>query len=201
MEVSDDIFNKLNDAIENATYKDPVFGLLFSRFKIGKDTASTEHGTLATDCDKIFWNPDFVNTLTNNQIEAVLYHELLHCLGLTGPKGHRLETFIKHGDDRYPLTKELLEQQRSTIANWAADYEINSAVKGLGFDLPSDVLYSENVTGLNLDEILDLVLKDTVYPKSEKELAKAIENIDMPNIKKDFESIPKGSIVIFPPAL
>jgi hypothetical protein len=160
-----EMYNKIRNAIDIATYKDPRFGIFFSVFKIGEDTAKPGLRTTATDCDKIYWDPQFVEGLSNEQLQGALYHELLHCLGFTGPKDNRLETFVNYGDDRYPYTKSLHKWQRQTVSNWASDYEINSALRRSFIKLPEGLLDSTEVDNLDLDEILDLVLKNTKYDK------------------------------------
>jgi predicted metal-dependent peptidase len=152
---------RLDKVINNIIVKDPVFGIFFSLFKL-KSTNSLP--TLATDCDDLWFNPAFIKNLDDQQLAAVLYHEVYHCLGETAGEDHRLTSFEDRGDDRYPITKRMTKASRQQIGNMASDYQINADVVKGGGKLPPDVLYKEEWKDLSLDEILNLLLK-TLPPK------------------------------------
>ena len=165
------LIDRINRAVQTLSYKDPVFGLYFTLLKL----TEREEGisTLATDCDKLYFNPKYVSELTDDELRAVLSHEVMHCLSLTaGDVMNRLQDFIDRGDDRYPDTKKVSKMARSTIANWASDYQINSIIQQTIDHLPKGVLVSNEMNNKSLETILKEVLDSIKFIKSPRPILK-----------------------------
>ena len=109
-------------------YAGVVFGLPFV------ETARTD--TMATDGKSIFFNRTFVQSSTDDQLLAVLFHEGLHVA-----LGHHL----RRGNID-PRTW-----------NVAADYAINLIVRGARLSLPDGALLDEQYRGLTAEQIARLL--------------------------------------------
>lgn len=107
----------------------PFFGdlLAFLRKKSSRDTQ-----TFKVDGETIFYNPDFVDTLSIPETKGVLAHETLH-VALT----HHLRR--KHRDPQ--------------LWNQAGDYVVNSILDGAGFTLPDDALRNPSFNGMSAEEV------------------------------------------------
>lgn len=69
------ILHKLTKARANLVEKHPFFGVLVMSLKL----SLAKIGTAATDMEKIMWDPDFVIRLSDEEIQFVMMHEVLHC--------------------------------------------------------------------------------------------------------------------------
>ena len=98
--------------------------------------------TMGTDGEHLYWNPDFLATLTQEEAAAVVYHEVLHCA-------------FRH---------MLRRKDRDKIKfNIAADYAINPTVNE-SFKLPKGALIERKYRGLSAEQIYDRLPK----PKKKK---------------------------------
>lgn len=154
--VPEETAERMIKVINNTVIKDPVFGIFWDLFRV---KPTNDIPTAATDCETLYFNPKFIESLNDRQIQSTFYHEVYHCLGETAGQDNRLTSFEKNGDDRYPITKRISESERKQIANEAADYEINSLIKQAGHELPPKVLYDAKYDNMSLDQILDDILK------------------------------------------
>lgn len=94
--------------------------------------------TAATDGVSIFWNGDFMDTLTDEQLRGVMLHETDHCA-----HGHLW---------RLPIDED---------GNKAGDYAINPIVAAIpGAELPDGVLIDSRFDGMAEEEILDTIRKE-----------------------------------------
>lgn len=92
--------------------------------------------TMATDGYYIYVNPSFCEQLNEEELTAVIAHEVLHCvLGHIDRRGTR-------DRDRW---------------NIAIDYAVNLLLVDAGFQLPKDGLMSRNYRGMTAEEIFDIL--------------------------------------------
>ena len=101
---------------------------------LGLDLVESEqHDTMATDGERIFWNPKWVSTIEPREIEAVLIHEALHVV---------FEHPLRRGNRNHKLW------------NIACDYAINSyIVYDLGLSLPDGGLLDRKYHGMSAEQI------------------------------------------------
>ena len=114
----------------------PFFGTLLFRLK-GRETRSVE--TMATDGVTLFYNPDFVDSLSAAELSGVLAHEVLH---------PGLQHHIRRGN-------------RSLIRwNKACDFAINPLIIDAGLSLPKDVLFEARFRGMSAERIYNLLSEE-----------------------------------------
>lgn len=132
----------------------PFYGTLAARLRLKEITYLP---TAATDGKHLYYNPEFVDNLSDEELDFLIAHEVLHCVyDHMGRRG-----------DRHPQ-----------VWNAAADYNINqtlvdnnvgkliTAEKLPGFDksLPKEQqggpCYDPKYRGMNSDEIYDELMKD-----------------------------------------
>ena len=101
---------------------------------LGLDLVESEqHDTMATDGERIFWNPKWVSTIEPREIEAVLIHEALHVV---------FEHPLRRGNRNHKLW------------NIACDYAINSyIVYDLRLSLPDGGLLDRKYHGMSAEQI------------------------------------------------
>ena len=134
--------NDVNQKIISASLlrlrmKSPFFATLalFAQFRPTQllDTA-------ATDGKDIFFNPDFLQSLSTSQQDGLLLHEVLHAA---------LLHVIRRGV-RDPL-----------VWNVAADIVVNGMISQQGcFELPPGGLRDTQLEHLSVEEIYELLMKD-----------------------------------------
>ena len=97
--------------------------------------ASDRCKTMATDGVNIYWNDEFVKTLTDSQIQAVLVHEACHVIW------------------EHPL-RNVSKKWNHDIWNVATDYVINAwVVYDLGMELPEDGLLDRKYHGKSAEQV------------------------------------------------
>lgn len=106
----------------------PFFGTLALRLKL----ESGSHPTMATDGKKIVYNPSFVASLTEAELEGTVAHEVMHCC-----LGHHCR---RGGRD-------------PELWNRATDYAINPILLANGLTLPQGVLVDPSFRNLSAEEI------------------------------------------------
>ena len=111
----------------------PFFGALLFRLK-GRETTSVK--TMATDGVSLFYNPEFVASLTAAELTGVLAHEVLH---------PALQHHLRRCD------------RRPVRWNRACDYAINPLVLDAGLSLPKDVLVDHRFRGMSAERIYNLL--------------------------------------------
>src|SRR5437868_3445494 len=94
----------------------PWFGALAMRLQMLADESQP---TCSTDGTHLFYNSEFVASLPDSELTAIMAHEVMHCA--------LLHCFRRGARDP--------EQW-----NRATDYAINSELQAAGFNLPSDAL-------------------------------------------------------------
>lgn len=111
----------------------PFFGSLLFRLK-GRETSSVK--TMATDGVSLFYNPEFVATLSAPELNGVLAHEVLH---------PALQHHLRRGD-------------RSPVRwNKACDFAINPLLIDGGLTLPKDVLIDDRFRDMSAERIYNLL--------------------------------------------
>jgi predicted metal-dependent peptidase len=106
---------------------------------------------------RLYWNPDFVNTLSLDELMAVLSHEAMHVATLTFDRQ-------KHRDHE--------------LWNIATDIVINYILQGSGMKLPKGVLLPETNGDMHLDKVnLTINVKDAPAEKVYSLLEKHAEKI------------------------
>jgi predicted metal-dependent peptidase len=119
---------KLTRARVQLLLKHPFFASLCLRLKL----VPGPFPTMATNGKVISYNPSFVDSLTPEELEGVLAHEVLHCaLGHHCRRGKR----------------------KPRLWNIAADYAINPIILQNGLALPEGVLVKDEYNGLCAEEI------------------------------------------------
>ena len=114
----------------------PFFGELCLRLTLVEDPLAK---TMAVDGRSIFYNPEFVASLSLPHTKFVLGHETLHCV---------YEHLVRRGD-RNPKKW-----------NVAGDFVINAALKDSGFDMPPMGLFNPAFAGMSTDQIYNLLPED-----------------------------------------
>jgi predicted metal-dependent peptidase len=143
-----DVENLLQSAALKIRAQSPFFGTLILFAKLVRNP---EIQTAATDGSSIFYNPDFISNLKRGELEAVLLHEVLHCVLLHG---------IRRGSR---------DPERWNIA---ADIVVNGMIaQQNSFILPVGVLRDEKLEMLPTEEVYELLPKDTTLPKQLQDLA------------------------------
>lgn len=117
----------------------PFFGSLILRLDM-KEAHGI--GTAATDGAHIFYDPQFIQKLSHQQIKGVLAHEVMHCaLAHTTRKGER-----DHG-----------------LWSVAGDLVINDILFAEGFELPEGVLNDKQFSGMTTESVYEKIRDDKQY--------------------------------------
>lgn len=91
---------------------------------------------VATDARALYYDPQYIESLTLRQAQFALAHQALHCaLGHFARRGHRLRT-------RWDL---------------ACDYAVNALLLEEGLDAPPGALFDPALKGLSAEEIYPLL--------------------------------------------
>lgn len=141
-----DAYDLLTIARVSLLIKEPFFGVLamnLELIEVDKKTAE-RMTTAAVDGRRLWYNPEFIKTLTPDELKFLVGHEVLHCV-----YNHLQRRF-----DRDPK-----------IYNMAADYIINAVLKEAGFSLPKIVLYEEKYLNWITEDVYDDLIDKNVKPK------------------------------------
>src|ERR1700733_2445237 len=111
----------------------PFFGTLL--FRLGAQARSSI-ATMATDGVSLYFNPQFVETLSAAEIAGTLAHEVMH---------PALQHHTRRGG-RNPRRW-----------NMACDYAINPMLVDAGLTLPKDVLLDHRFRGMSAERIYNLL--------------------------------------------
>ncbi len=99
--------------------------------------------TAGTDGKNIFFNPDFVRSLSDSQVIGLLLHEVLHAA-------------LLHPSRR--------GQREPMLWNIAADIVVNGAIAEHGvFELPPGGVRDSKLEHLSVEEIYEILLPKTIY--------------------------------------
>ncbi len=111
----------------------PFFGSLLFRLR-GLESRSVK--TMATDGISLYWNPEFVETLTAATLAGTLAHEVMH------PALHHHVRRSGRDPKRW---------------NMACDYAINPLLIDAGLNLPEGVLLDNRFRGMSAEHIYNLL--------------------------------------------
>lgn len=117
-------------------FKQGFFGALALRLYLKEDTSQK---TMGVDGRTVFYNPKFVNGISFDLCQAVLAHEVLHCV------------FDHMGR---------MKNRNPRRWNQAADYAINQILVDSGFDLEGTGLLNAAYKDMTADEIYNLLPED-----------------------------------------
>jgi predicted metal-dependent peptidase len=137
--------------------KSPFFATLalFARF-----IPTESHHTAATDGKNVYFNPEFLLSLTPSQQDGLLLHEVLHAALLHVPR------------------RGVRDAQ---LWNFAADIVTNGIIMQQGaFELPEGGLRDEQLEHQSVEEIYEILLKDVEQYKSLWESSGNDDLLDIP---------------------
>jgi len=138
-------FSNLDKAKVQLLGQSPFFATLL----LGTPLVETKDiPTAATDGRKIFYNPDFIDSMPVSQIQFVLAHEVGHMM---------YEHPMRNGDRIH------------RVFNMAADYAMNQLLVDDGFDMPSSGLIDSKYIGMSAEQIYPLLIKDMEDGKPQPE--------------------------------
>lgn len=129
MKKTGDCRNRIIRARTKLLLDNPFFGYLAINLTLEEEPSVV---TMATDGERLFYNPDFVRRLNENTLLTIVAHEVMHCA-----LGH-----IWRREERDPVKW-----------NYAADYADNLLLKNEGFSVPNDALCDEKYEGMSAEEI------------------------------------------------
>jgi predicted metal-dependent peptidase len=144
---------KLSEALENLTVariamllKQPFFGTLAMKLDlIEVDKVTAERlTTAAVDGRRLWYNPEFIKTLSKDECMFLVAHEVLHCVF-----GHMTRRF-----DRDPK-----------LWNMAADYVINATLIEAGFTMPKIGLYEKKYLNWTSEDVYDDLVENNTESK------------------------------------
>jgi len=116
----------------------PFYGVLLSMMDFIPEGALP---TMATDGAKVYYNPQFVMDLTEDEVYGVLLHEISHCIYMHCTPKRRLNR----------------AHQRWNVA---CDYAINLEIKDMGYALPGNLLLDNKYRDQNAEQIYDTLPED-----------------------------------------
>lgn len=102
-----------------------------------------------TNGTTLFYNPDFVESLQDVHLQAIIAHEVLHAA-------------LCH-----PYRRGQRDAQRYNVA---CDHVVNHQLKEWGFQLPSDCIYDSQYSGMSVEAVYAKMMKEQEQqPEPEKE--------------------------------
>lgn len=122
----------------NLLIKQPFFGTLALFMQLIED----EHlpiPSMATDGERIYYDPGFVMGRTFQDLVFIFAHEIGHCV-------------LMHG-----LRINGRDEERWNIA---CDYVVNALLRASGFGMPKDALYDAKFEGMNAEEVYQKLPKN-----------------------------------------
>jgi len=119
--------------VQMAIGSEIFFGTLALRYDWQADKACP---TMATDGRRFYYNPNFVLSITQEELKAVIIHEIMH-VALMHP--------LRLGD------------RNRMKANIAMDDAINLSIDECGYQLPKDCMLDPRYKGLSWEQIYDML--------------------------------------------
>ena len=152
-----EIYKPMKKARSELLIKHHFFGKLVMHLEL---VETDQVDTMATDGSKIYYNKNFVDTLTHQEIVGVQVHEVLHVV-------------FKHHLRRGKRDKHYW--------NVAGDYVINAVAKEGGFTLPEGALFNPDYAGMSTEKIYSLIYNDAELKEQHANISCAGEVIDAVN--------------------
>jgi len=136
--------DKISKAVVQIALKYPFWAtFLYTMPRV--PTRHPKIDTACTDGKTVYYNPDFIDTLTLSETEGLLVHEMGHVF-----LGHPWRMKGKH----------------NATANKAGDYVINDMMKKANIPLPPNPLHDEAFSGKATEEVYKIIY---VEPEEESE--------------------------------
>jgi predicted metal-dependent peptidase len=133
----------------------PFFGTLL--FRLGA-RAQSSIATMATDGVSLYFNPEFVETLSSAELIGTLAHETMH-------------PALQHHTRRAGRSPKRW--------NMACDYAINPMLLDAGMTLPQGILYEARFRGMSAEEIYNqLEAKEEQSPQDSNDAGNQDESAD-----------------------
>lgn len=133
--INSQLEDRITKARANIVMDSPFFGSLICRMEHIPRPGTQ---TMATDGRHVYYEPDFVEQLTDAQLKGVSVHEVMHCA-------------LSH--------HARLQDRNPRVWNMACDYAINPIIKNSGFSLPEPHLDDPQYHNMNADEIYHELMK------------------------------------------
>jgi len=152
-----EIYKPMKKARSELLIKHHFFGKLVMHLEL---VETDQVDTMATDGSKIYYNKNFVDTLTHQEIVGIQVHEVLHVV-------------FKHHLRRGKRDKHYW--------NVAGDYVINAVAKEGGFTLPDNALFNPDYAGMSTEKIYSLIFNDAELKEQHANISCAGEVIDAVN--------------------
>ena len=128
-------------------FRDPRFAYMAGLFMIGKTTITDDIPTARTNGRDVEFNPEFVQSLDDAELRAVVYHEY---------GGHILY--------RHLSVFKFLYEQDGRLANMACDYVINQIIKDFNspqfIRLPKCGLQNDRFRGMDSKQVFDILKEE-----------------------------------------
>ena len=125
--------HKLTVARSQLILSQPFFGMLALRLRL---VERADIKTLAVDGKNVFYNPDFVLSLTDTLCRSAMAHEVMHCV-------------LEH------IGRRSAREPRRW--NFAIDYAANLVLKDSGFQIDSTWLLDEKYRGMTAEQIYPML--------------------------------------------
>ena len=153
-------FNKIRKCFVQIVNNLGFFAELLYSLNIIEASANAGIDTMATDGKTIAYNPDFVNSLSEAEINFVIIHEVMHNANFH---------FSRQGSRRKMV---MTSAGPFSLWNMAGDYAINLQISDLANEMKNkilkvptkdgrpSILLDEKYRGLNAEQIYDLLDKE-----------------------------------------
>ena len=127
---------KIIRARTNLLVSNGFFGFLAMQLRLEERPSV---GTMGVDGVTMFYAPEFVNKLTERELEGVEAHEVMHCC---------FQHFSRRG------------YRDALLWNIAGDYVINLDLIDAGFTLPKERLLDKKYKGMTTEDVYELLLQE-----------------------------------------
>jgi predicted metal-dependent peptidase len=146
--------------------KDVGFASMLLNLELVED--GERFDTMATDGQRIFWNPEFVEECTKGGLEGVLIHEACHVIY------------------EHPLRRG---KRNPKLWNMATDYVINAYLKyDLGYELPEGGLIDPKYRNMSAEAVYKTLDNDDDALEKAKQQAKQSQGKDQGSESEDQNS-------------
>lgn len=131
--MNQEIATKLSIARSRLLLDHPFFGVLALRLQLIEDESTP---TLATDGNRIIYNPQFIDQLSIELCSSAIAHEVMHCV-------------LEH------ISRRIAREPRRW--NQACDFAANPILKDAGLPLGAGWLYNPGYVGKSAEEIYTML--------------------------------------------
>lgn len=117
----------------------PFFGCLALHLNLVEASKESGIRTCAVDGFSMWYWPDFVHALSEQELMGVVAHEVMHCC----------YSHMTRRGNRHPI-----------IYNCAGDYVINADLKETNFTLPTPHLFDAKYKGMSTEEVYARIIQE-----------------------------------------